>query len=373
MGHEANRIPVFLTVAVFAAGLAVSCGSPPRAKPTPAFPQPGPLVSRPNPPGSNSLPAFVRLSDGEKEALLSRFTYDRLNPVDLTGKPPVFAVFYDVDGDWRTDAFVSSASERLASGENVWWLYRNGTNGWESVSQTFSDGRVALPTVLLAGTNDFICYRQHWNGRAALRIFPGYDPRNARAQIGWNPEVNRPVHLPVEELRERGVDDPSLVPLPGRADEEDSSRPFRERTRVLVDLNRDGQEDLLLSEPCEPEWETSVYFRRGDKFHRVGIIDVDINGGFKLERDDGPSEFGESFTARIWDYWRSGGSEGSIGYYRLGERAISPFHRLEIFPGDGGNAIGNGIIKAVFESPSDLPFRIQHSETSPDGVVTWKE
>ena len=169
------------------------------------------------------------------------------------------------------------------------------------------------------------------------------------------------------------VPDPSEKPVRVFGDEK---RPYGERWRILADLDFDGVEDMILSEE-QTEFGTggggfSVFIRDGERYQKIGetflhpaciqIEDVHWHA-FDDERDG----------VRLWSYWHLSGSSGSLHSIRIGRYGTSGEESIMIFPGDGGNAIGNGIFDAVFETPPEIPFRVQHSEPSPDGVVTWKD
>ena len=315
----------------------------------------------------NPFPRNVRLSPSDKIDLLRAYRFDRQNPSLSTGITPVLAVFYDVNGDGSTDALVSSTTERLPSGEFIWRLYLNETNGWAAARHSYSDNRVSFPDLVIAGTNDFIGFTQHWSGNPALLIYPGFAPGGYSGQIAWDMNRSRPVHLPVEELRDDGVPDPSLTPRLSSPDQEDPSPTgYAERTRILVDLNNDGETDMLLSSDIGMD----VYYRHGDLFYQVGAIDNDLSC-FAFEYDYGHPGANGRFTARIWTYSPGGGWIGQLGYFRVGEREISPFCGMEIYPGDGGTEIGRKLFSAVFETESEIPYTIQRSSTSADGVVHW--
>ena len=69
------------------------------------------------------------------------------------------------------------------------------------------------------------------------------------------------------------------------------------------------------------------------------------------------------------------GSEGlgSIRCQRIGTNGISRIQAIDIVSRAPGSTISDGIFHAVFHSPPEVPFRIQISETTPDGVVTWRD
>jgi len=165
--------------------------------------------------------------------------------------------------------------------------------------------------------------------------------------------------------------DPSLSPVQSIYEEGH----FAERYRILTDLDGDGVDDLLLSEDIRSggtmgqNWK--VYLNRSGAFKSLGSITAHL-GAIAFEPDKArhaalPAE--RHFT-RIWVYLRSSGSEGSFGYYRIGEKAVGKLQKLDLYPGDGGTDIGRAIYAATF-TKSVTPFRVETSTTDPDGTIHW--
>ncbi len=167
--------------------------------------------------------------------------------------------------------------------------------------------------------------------------------------------------------------DPSLKAL-----EDPTERvKYAERYRILVDLDGDGANDMLLS--CSPDefgkaggsW--AVYLNRKNIFVEVGEVfahtmaisfepdQARINNDPKIHR-----------FARIWVYHRFSGSSGFLGYYEVGKESVEELGGIEIYPGDGGTALGNALYKATFDN-SVIPFTLQYSKTDEDGKVSWNE
>ena len=116
----------------------------------------------------------------------------------------------------------------------------------------------------------------------------------------------------------------------------------------------------------------TVLLRRENGLKRVGEIFAHP-AAISFEPDQNRIS-GDSETlryARIWVYLKSSGRAGSFGHFRVGEVAVDELQKVEIYPGDGGTTLGNAIYEAAFrESP--IPFRVEQSETTATGHVSWQ-
>lgn len=166
--------------------------------------------------------------------------------------------------------------------------------------------------------------------------------------------------------------DPSYVAFSN--DNQSATRPqkFLERWRILTDLNGDGNDDLILSE--DP-----AYFGNGG-----GPWDVYIcsNGNWRCIGDVGmhPGAFAldkVGDVVELWYYWHSSAREGIIGYH-----AFKPDGTIErekdenkilVHGDDDDDSLFECLYKAVFGYAHRHPYRFEQSETSADGIVTWKE
>ena len=168
--------------------------------------------------------------------------------------------------------------------------------------------------------------------------------------------------------------DPSTIPVKDPGNESS----YAERWRILTDLDGDGDDDLLLSEASinfgtmGGGWE--VYLQEAENaFSRIGRIDahpkaISIEPDYdRIQRD--PEK---RVHARIWVYLRGGGGWGAFGYFRVGAKTVTDLQRITLYPGDSGTDLGRGIYEAAF-AKSPIPFRLQFSETSPEGRVSWKD
>ncbi len=161
--------------------------------------------------------------------------------------------------------------------------------------------------------------------------------------------------------------DPSTEALP----DETGRQKYRERSRILVDLDGDGKKDMLLSNPDTAgnsgvDW--SVYRRRQDGFHRIGNVWAHPDA-ISFERIPGESHKG--VLARIWVYIRGGAGKGSFGYQPVTETSVGDIEAIGIYPAPGNGGIGEKLYAATFRGDSPVPFELQHSKTTDDGAVSW--
>ena len=166
--------------------------------------------------------------------------------------------------------------------------------------------------------------------------------------------------------------DPSLVPVIDPRDE----KGYVERWRLQVDLDDDGDEDLLLSEPTVlfgtmgGTW--TVYLNDKTTYREIGILSAHPRViSLEPDKERFLKEPSRRFYVRAWVYLKSSGSEGAFGYYRIGFDSVSDFQGVDLYPGDGGTDLGRAVYEAAF-SDSPVPYRLQFSETNPEGEVTWK-
>ncbi len=160
--------------------------------------------------------------------------------------------------------------------------------------------------------------------------------------------------------------DPSAEALP----DETGRQKFRERSRILVDLDGDGTTDTLLSNPASAgnsgvDW--SVYLHRQGDFRRIGNLWAHPQA-ISFERIPGESHTG--ILARVWVYVRGGAGEGSFGYCLVKEDSVEELKAIRIYPGGGKESIGEKLYAAAFrESP--VPFQVEQSRTTEAGEVSW--
>ena len=122
------------------------------------------------------------------------------------------------------------------------------------------------------------------------------------------------------------------------------------RYMYTVDLNGDDVNDLILSESVSSSGtggtSYDIYLGIGDQKY-VQIYSLGANG-FALEPCPGGMK-------RLWWYTHSSSQSGSLWNIRFeGEYRYRVGEPLEIYPGDGGTAIGNAMLDAIFTEESCL-------------------
>lgn len=167
--------------------------------------------------------------------------------------------------------------------------------------------------------------------------------------------------------------DPSLV----ACDDPTERALYVERYRILVDLDGDGVDDMLLSGSPDEFGRASgpwaVYLNRAGDFAEVGEIWAHPMAiAFEPDHARIHNNPKERWFARIWVYMRLSGRAGVLGYYRVGADTVGEMVGSEIYPGDGGTAMGNAQYEATFKN-STIPFTMQLSTTGEDGKVTWAD
>ncbi len=155
------------------------------------------------------------------------------------------------------------------------------------------------------------------------------------------------------------IDDPSQIPL--------KKEPYTsgERLRILGDFNFDGLEDMALSDDISTYGTGGIGFTvylkdSNTQFYKVGRI-----GGsphtIAIER--------HYKYPRIWTYWHMSAASGILSYCEITDTGLSVPYGIDVYPGDGGTKIGNGILKAVTTN-SDAILHIQKSKTV-DNIIQW--
>lgn len=169
------------------------------------------------------------------------------------------------------------------------------------------------------------------------------------------------------------ADDPSLKAQPDPT----GNAKYAERSRIMVDLDGDGTNDMLLSGNPEEfgkmggPW--AVYLNRGGDYKRIGELWAHPQAiSFEPDQARISSDPKTHRFARVWSYLRASGSAGTFGYYRIGKDSVDKMTSIEIYPGDGGTDIGRTMYEAAFKK-SPIPFKIQGSTTAEDGTVSWSE
>ena len=163
--------------------------------------------------------------------------------------------------------------------------------------------------------------------------------------------------------------DPSTVAVSNEYQTALAPRPFNERWRIVSDLNGDGVNDLILSDPKETfgnaggSW--MIYMCRDNLWRYIG--DVELHPGVvTLETTD--------VGVNIWNYWRNSGSDGYFGYYRVANGILgkSPMQILISSSGEE-DSVFTRIDMAIFGCPNPHPFSLEESMTSTNGIVSWRK
>lgn len=160
--------------------------------------------------------------------------------------------------------------------------------------------------------------------------------------------------------------DPSSQPLSDAA----GGKKYIERARIVVDLDGDGEKDMLLSNPRTAgnsglSWD--VYLHRDGDYRQIGELWAHPKA---ISFEKVPGESHEGVLARVWVYHHGGAGAGSFGFYRVKKDSVDKLSALNIYPDNEG--IGEKLYKATFDE-SPIPFEIEQSSTTGDGKVTWKK
>ena len=163
--------------------------------------------------------------------------------------------------------------------------------------------------------------------------------------------------------------DPSIVAVSNEFQTASDHKPYKERWRIVSDLNGDGVDDLILSDQKDAfgnaggSW--MVYLHNDGAWRYIG--DVVLYPGFvTLETTQA--------GINIWNYCRTSAHDGYFGYYSVtnGRLNKQPM-RIHVASTREENSIFSRIGRAIFDCPSPHPFRFEESTTSTHGVVSWKK
>lgn len=147
-------------------------------------------------------------------------------------------------------------------------------------------------------------------------------------------------------------------------------QPYLERWRILTDLNGDGVDDLILSETKDTFgnagglWD--VYISSNGYWRCIG--DVDLY----------PSATAFTFDAvgdevDLWHYGRVSCNEGYVGYHTFDHAGMKKGdNRIFVRGGQDENDVYDRLCKGLFGYANRHPYRLEASETSTNGVVSWK-
>lgn len=163
--------------------------------------------------------------------------------------------------------------------------------------------------------------------------------------------------------------DPSMVAVSNEFPAASAHKPYKERWRIVSDLNGDGVDDLILSDPQDMFGNAGgpwmVYLHNDGAWHYIGDVGF-CPGVVTLEATkDG---------VNIWNYCRNSARGGNFGYYHVANGKLNkqPM-QMHVVSTDEENSIFSRIDMAIFGYPSSHPFRLEESSTSTNGVVSWKK
>ncbi len=146
------------------------------------------------------------------------------------------------------------------------------------------------------------------------------------------------------------------------------SYPYVERYRCFVDLDQDGHDDVILSDPiCQRGTgglSFAVYLWTNGNYIAIG--EIGTHPGFLYV------EHVNEYTRTIWTYWRSSGNSGSIGAMQIKGRykTCSNFIAVDLgSEGDTPTTIGMDIYDLI-RTKATVPIRTETSYTT-NNIITW--
>ena len=145
--------------------------------------------------------------------------------------------------------------------------------------------------------------------------------------------------------------------------------PYVERYRCFVDLDQDGHDDVILSDPISSRGtgglSFGVYLWTNGNY--IGIGEIGTHPGFLYV------EHVNECTRAIWTYWRSSGRTGTIGAMRITGRNWVDSSQLFVDLSDDGattSTIGMDLYNSIC-AKATVPIKMEISCTT-NGVITWK-
>ena len=167
------------------------------------------------------------------------------------------------------------------------------------------------------------------------------------------------------------TNDPSMVVLSTDVGYAEGRKTYLERYRILTDLNRDGTNDLILSEAREAfgnaggNW--TVYLNSNGLWRCIGNVDLYPTVVTFEPMYDGVT---------LWTYSHCSCSSGTFSYYRFVDGKLESGKNTSIFLEDAGDGYEDSIFvrinQAIFHHTNSHPFVVEQSETSIDGTIRWK-
>ena len=163
--------------------------------------------------------------------------------------------------------------------------------------------------------------------------------------------------------------DPSMTAVSNTHVTMSTKVPFKERWRIISDLNGDGVDDLILSEPKDMfgnaggSW--MVYLCGDGRWRYVGDV-VLYPGVFFLDQVD--------HGMNLWYCIRADAAACHFGYYRVanGKLDARPV-QIRIDATGKEDSVFSRVYMSVFGHPRAHPFSYEESVTSTNGVVVWEK
>lgn len=154
------------------------------------------------------------------------------------------------------------------------------------------------------------------------------------------------------------VVDPSSSPAT------DYTEKIVERYRFVVDLDQDGDKDLILSDGIHLFGNAGgpfhIWINEGGQYKDIGVIFAHPFA-VSLEHYNGRN--------KLWLYQRGGGGTGMLGYVVIHEDRLLEPQLIEIHPGDSGTEMSQQLYNSIFEGPNRLTVE---KSTSTDKTITWE-
>ena len=163
--------------------------------------------------------------------------------------------------------------------------------------------------------------------------------------------------------------DPSMTAVSNTHVTMSNKVPFKERWRIISDLNGDGVDDLILSEPKDMFGNAGgpwmVYLCGDGRWRYVGDV-VFYPGVFFLDQVD--------HGMNLWYCIRADATACHFGYYRVtnGKLDARPV-QIRIDATGKEDSVFSRVYMSVFGHPSTHPFSYEESVTSTNGVVVWEK
>ena len=162
--------------------------------------------------------------------------------------------------------------------------------------------------------------------------------------------------------------DPSSVAVSNDHQSAYWPQPYLERWRIVTDLNGDGKDDLILSDTKDTFGNAGggwlVYISSNGFWRCVGDVDL-YPGAFTFDRVHNEVD--------LWYYSRSSAQEGHFGYYSFHSGGMRESKNQIFVRTEGADENVFGCMdKAIFGYSHRHPYRFDTSETSTNGIVSWK-